>query len=229
MDDYLFSIQKDTDMKHMKDDELRVWAESFLTQCETNKDEWGIPADAIAGPRASCNAYTAALDIAQAPNTRSKAATVAKNEAKKALNHALDVFIAKHIENNDAITKAILLQLGLTVKDTIRTPIPEPKDYPEFFIRVKDIRALDIHFKPIGSASKARPYGYNGAVISYAVLDTPPVNEKELTRSLLATKTPYTLFFTEAERGKHVYISLVWQNEKGEKGPPSQIEAAIIP
>ena len=25
----------------------------------------------------------------------------------------------------------------------------------------------------------------------------------------------YTLMFTEAERGKHIYIALAWQNEKG--------------
>jgi hypothetical protein len=35
--------------------------------------------------------------------------------------------------------------------------------------------------------------------------------------------------FTESERGKHVYIALAWQNEKGQKGPFSHIEGAFIP
>ncbi|MDR0644181.1 MAG: hypothetical protein LBG05_04595 [Treponema sp.] len=212
-----------------KDSELRTWADSFITQCDTNKAAWDIPADAVTASRALCTAYTTALDIALAPDTRSKAATTAKNEAKQALRRALSVFIAKYIDNNDAITPPIRDNLGLPVKDTTRTPIPVPTTYPEFFVKVKDIRALEVHFKDMGSANKAKPYGYNGAVIYYGVLDAPPAEPSGLSHSLLATKTPYTLTFTEAERGKRVYIALVWQNEKGEKGPFSQIEEAFIP
>jgi hypothetical protein len=115
------------------------------------------------------------------------------------------------------------------VKDTTHTPIPAPTTYPEFFVKVKDIRALEVHFRVMGSASRGRPYGYNGAVIYYGVLDSSPAGPDELRHSLLATKTPYPLTFTEAERGKHVYIALAWQNEKGQKGPFSQIEGAFIP
>jgi hypothetical protein len=170
-----------------------------------------------------------ALDIALAPDSRCKAATTAKNEAKKALHHALSVFIARYIDNNDVITAPIRDNLGLPTKDTTHSPIPAPTTYPEFVVKVKAFRALDVHFKAAGSAGKGKPYGYNGAVICYDVPDTPPTEPGELRHSLLATKTPYTLTFTEAERGKRVYIALAWQNERGQKGPFSQIEAAFIP
>jgi hypothetical protein len=208
---------------------IRSWADNFITQCETNKTAWGIPSDAVTALRSLWDVYDAALAKALSPDTKGKPATAAKNEAKKALHSALTVFVAKYIDNNDAITAPIREQLGLPVKDTTRTPIPVPTTYPEFFIKVKDIRALEVHFKPIGSASKGRPYGLNGAVIFYAVLDAPPKDPSELIRSMLATRSPYTLTFTEAERGKRVYIALAWENEKGEKGPYSQIEEAIIP
>jgi hypothetical protein len=139
------------------------------------------------------------------------------------------VFIAKYIDNNDAITIPIRDELGLIIKDTTRTPVPVPSTYPEFFVKVKDIRMLEVHFKDKGSANKARPYGYSGAVVYYGVSDAAPVEAEDLPHSLLATKTPYTLTFTEAERGKRVYIALVWQNEKGQKGPFSQVEEAFIP
>ncbi|MDR2419303.1 MAG: hypothetical protein LBD79_09660 [Treponema sp.] len=212
-----------------KDDVLRSWADSFISQCDTNKAAWGIPADVVSASRAYYDAYKNTLDIAQAPDTRGKAATAAKNAAKKALRNNLNVFIARYIDYNDVITVPIRDNLGLPVKDTTRTSIATPTTHPEFFVRVKDIRALEIHFKAIGSASKAKPYGYNGAVISYGVLDTPPKEPSELPHSLLATKTPYTLYFSEADRGKRVYIALTWQNEKGEKGPYSQIVEAYIP
>jgi hypothetical protein len=67
--------------------------------------------------------------------------------------------------------------MGIPEKDTTCTPIATPKTRPEFSIAVKDIRRLSIHFRDQGSASKARPYGMNGAVISWAVLDAPPPDE----------------------------------------------------
>jgi hypothetical protein len=41
--------------------------------------------------------------------------------------------------------------------------------------------------------------------------------------------TPHVLEFTEEERGKTVYVAICWQNEKGQKGPWSEIENAIVP
>jgi hypothetical protein len=69
----------------------------------------------------------------------------------------------------------------------------------------------------------------NGAVIVYAVLAEPPADPDALTRSVLATRTPHVFEFTEEERGKTVYVAICWQNEKGEKGPWSEIESAIVP
>jgi hypothetical protein len=208
---------------------IRSWAHSFIALCDANKITWGVPTDAVTALRTFWDNYDAALAKALAPDTHSKPATAAKDEAKKILRNALTVFVAKYIDNNDVITTPIREQLGLPAKDRKHTSIPVPTTYPEFFIKVKDIRMLEIHFKPMGSASRGRPYGHNGAVICFAVLDSPPKDASELICSLLATRTPYTLTFTEAERGKRVYIALFWENEKGEKGPFSQIQEAIIP
>jgi hypothetical protein len=59
--------------------------------------------------------------------------------------------------------------------------------------------------------------------------DAPPADHNALTRSVLATRTPHTFEFTEEERGKTVYMAACWQNEKGQKGPWSEIVSAIVP
>jgi hypothetical protein len=115
------------------------------------------------------------------------------------------------------------------VHDTTPTTIPVPKTRPELDIDVLDFRRLKVLFHDMGSKSNAKPYGVNGAVIVYAVLDAPPADVSALTRSVLATRTPHILEFTEEERGKTVYVAICWQNEKGEKGPWSEIESAIVP
>jgi hypothetical protein len=62
-----------------------------------------------------------------------------------------------------------------------------------------------------------------------SLLDAPPADISALSRSVLATRTPHILEFTEEERAKTVYIAVCWQNEKGERGPFSEIESAIVP
>ena len=147
-----------------KDSELRSWADSFISQCDTNKAAWDIPVDAVTASRTLCTAYTTALDTALAPATRSKAATSAKNEAKKALRHNLSVFITKYIDNNEAITPSIRDKLGLPVKDTSHS-YSRPNNLPGVLRKGEGHPALEVHFKVMGSAGRGRVYGYNGAVI----------------------------------------------------------------
>ena len=130
---------------------------------------------------------------------------------------------------NPIITDAQRIALGLHVRDTTYTTVSVPKTRPELDIDVVGFRRLKVIFRDMGSDSKAKPYGTIGAVIAYAVLDAPPADPDALTRTVLATRTPYIIEFTEEERGKTVYAAICWQNEKGERGPWSEIESAIVP
>jgi hypothetical protein len=130
---------------------------------------------------------------------------------------------------NPVITDAQRIAMGLNVHDTKPTVLPVPTSRPELYIDVLDFRRLKIQFHDKGSSSKAKPYGINGAVIAYAVLDTPPADTGALTSAALATRTPHTLEFTEEERGKTVYVAMCWENEKGQRGPWSEIESAVVP
>jgi hypothetical protein len=77
--------------------------------------------------------------------------------------------------------------------------------------------------------SKAKPAGQHGAEIRWAISDTPVVDVAALARSSFDTRTPFTLEFQGHERGQTVYFCLCWENTRGEKGPWSEIQSAIIP
>ena len=79
------------------------------------------------------------------------------------------------------------------------------------------------------SHSEAKPYGVNGAVAAWAILDAPPANQNALPHTFLATRSPHTMEFNEEDRGKTLYLALCWQNGKGQRGPWSDIESVIIP
>jgi hypothetical protein len=210
-----------------KDSELVPWSANFNSKVAANASRWGIPPEEVADLQNACDVFVSLHAKADSPDSTT-VIVAQKNAARKkyvALVRAMAGFRLK----NPIITDAERLDMGLHVRDTTRTTIDVPKTRPEFAIEVVDFRRLKASFHDQGSKSKAKPYGVDGVVFIYAVLDAPPADHNALTRSVMATRTPHIFEFTEEERGKTVYMAACWQNEKGRKGPWSEIVSAIVP
>jgi hypothetical protein len=220
-------------MKHgyylpKKDAELVTWSNHFASNVEQNAYTWEIPNDEVAALKQAAADFETLHKQADSPD-RTKTIVAAKNVARAALAGKIQGMVDFRLKN-PVITDPELVELGLHPRDKTPTRIPAPTTHPKGYLHALDVRRVLVDFQDQNSSeSKAKPYGVNGAVIIYAVRDTPPVNHADLTRSTLATRTPHTLEFAEEERGKTLYIALCWQNERGEKGPWGEIMSAIIP
>jgi hypothetical protein len=204
------------------------WSKTLVAYATPYYTTWNIPSNAFQAIQMLLTDFEAAYHQAEQPN-RGKVDVLRKNETRDAFKKELRTFVKAYLTYNPAVSNADRESMGLPIHDRKPTPVPKPKNHPDFVILVNDLRQLLVDFHEHESENKARPYGYNGAVISYAILEKPPAGPEELTHTVLATRTPFTLEFTEQERGKTVYIAIQWQNEKGEKGPFSAIQNAIIP
>jgi hypothetical protein len=209
-----------------KDSELVVWSKNFLTLILANADAWSIPQTETRVLQTAVTNFQTLQSQADSP-AKNKAIVKQKNDAKKILKEKIRELVNYRLKN-PVITDAQRILLGLHVRDTHPSPVPIPATTPEFNIEVIGVRQLSVSFRDSGSATKAKPYGVNGAVILFAVLDFPPTI-KDLTQSVLATRTPHKFVFDDSERGKTVYFAICWQNEKGERGSLSDIQSAIIP
>ena len=127
------------------------------------------------------------------------------------------------------LDEADFSDLGLQPPDTIRTPHIDVPEIVDFVIHLSSIRELVIDFWIQGETHRAKPHGYDGAVIIWGIRDTPPAEPHELPNHTMASRTPHTLAFGETERGKTVQIALAWQNERGTIGQYSEYKSAIIP
>jgi hypothetical protein len=210
-----------------KDSELVAWSANFTAQIVANAPIWEIPYNEVSDLQAADAAFAALHAQADSP-TQNSVIVAEKEAARKVLMAKIRDLVSFRLKN-PVITDAQRVAMGLHIHDTTPTNIPVPTTRPELDIEVLDFRRLKILFHDMGSANKARPYGTNGAVIAYAVLDAPPADPDVLTHTVLATRTPHTLEFTEEQRGKTVYVAICWQNEKGQRGPWSEIENAIVP
>jgi hypothetical protein len=164
-------------------------------------------------------------------NDHTKGAAAAKRTARSRDEKVLRNFIQTWFRRFPAVVLAEdLAAMGIPQVDTTRSRIGVPKTRPVFTLEVRGTRLLAVLFHDeLTPTSRARPYGMNGAVIFFAVLDHPPKDISELTRTELATRTPFLLHFTEEERGKTVYIAMEWQNESGERGDPTEIQSTVVP
>jgi hypothetical protein len=190
--------------------------------------EWKhIPQEAITALNTAYSTwYTAYSKVKGGPHT--KAETAAKNAARTASQKVLAEFVNQYLRF-PPVTNEDRINMGIPNKPTTFSPVHQPAAPPEFIILIRGIRQIIVDFKEQGAAGKARPYGCNGAVIYWGVLDAPPPRPEDLPKSELAGDTPHTIRFDETERGKRVYIALCWEIEGGHKGPFSEIVSAIIP
>ena len=210
------------------DAKFNDWQGNLFTKLQQNATKWGIPAARMAELEVLKTEFENRHAIAEDPATRTRAAIVMKNEARKAYEAAIRSLLKGYVTYNPAVTDEDRINMGLPIHKTSRTSVPVPATYPEYTVETS-LRQITIHFRDAGKDSKAKPAGVGGALIRWDILDTPPTKAADLLNSVLDTASPYTLKFTENQRGNRVYFALAWQNTKGEVGPWSEIGMAIVP
>jgi hypothetical protein len=121
------------------------------------------------------------------------------------------------------------VRLGLRPPDRIRTEHVTVSEMVEFDLSLRGIREVVVNFWIKGADHRAKPAGYDGAVLVWDTLDAPPERPTDLAEHTMASRSPHILEFDESDRGKTVYIALQSQNERGLTGPWSEMQTTVVP
>jgi len=200
---------------------------NLLDYVSAKSGEWtNIPEERIEELGAVFNIFAAAFEATQGPHN--PAQTLARQEAQAECTRVLRQFVNQFLRF-PPVTNVDRLEMGVPNHDVIRTDHKVVTEIVDFVIHLSSIRELVIDFWIQGADHKAKPHGYDGAVIIWGLRDTPPAAPEELEHHIMASRTPFTLHFEETERGKTVYVGLAWQNERGILGQWSEYKSAIIP
>jgi hypothetical protein len=159
---------------------------------------------------------------------RTPIVTTQKNDAKEAYMTLFRTLVGMLLKS-PFVTNQDLDLMELHRPNGSHAPVPKPLSFPVSKVDSRVPRRITLNFSDSITGKRAKPHGVSGAVARYDVLNAPPVDVNDLKQSLLDTASPCHLDFSEAQRGSRVYYCLAWQNTRGEKGPWSQIEMAIIP
>ena len=210
------------------DAKFNDWQSNLLAKLQQGAKKWGIPTAQMTELENLKKEFEIRYTAADNPATRTRAAVTMKNEARKAYESAIRSVLKAYVTYNPAVSDEDRINMGLPIHKTSRTSVAVPATYPEYTVETS-LRQIIIHFRDAGKERKAKPTGVGGALIRWDILDTPPTKAIDLLNSALDTASPYTLRFTENQRGSRVYFALAWQNTKGEVGPWSEIGMAIVP
>ena len=211
-----------------KDADFNVWQETISTAVEENTNDWGLDVSWINSTfKPDCAAWNLAWEKYKNPATRTPLITAAKQQKRTTYEKSLMVIVA-NLRANTRVTDDERRALGIHIRDTKPTPSPVPTSHPVATIDTSTTMRLGISFRDSATNSAAKPKGVHGAEIKWVIADEPPLI-KDLINSSFDTRTPYTLEFTDQERGKTVWIRMRWENTRGEKGEWSDMVNAIIP
>ncbi|MDR2120396.1 MAG: hypothetical protein LBP64_05930 [Tannerella sp.] len=197
--------------------------------------EWNIPelwfSTSVLPARAGWETAWAACNAN--PTERTQSMTFVKKEARKAYEPKLRQ-LCTLLVGNPNVTDADLETMSIYGRRRGKrySRVPAPMDVPDFRIEQFHGHRLSVHFHA-HSQERARravkPRGVHGAELIYGVLETAPVSYDNLTKSAFDTASPHTFTFDLADAGKTLYVAVRWENSRGEKGPWSDIQSAVIP
>ncbi len=213
-----------------RDADFDIWQAQFMTGLTPARiAAWKItPADQAALLPLQTD-WTNAWTIAKDKGSHTSAQTVAKDEARAAYEPALRTFVSQWIRSNTLVTDDERRDLGVTVRDTERTPVGIKANAPilSFDPAVHTLQTLRMG-NPDDPQTQAMPAGQKVLLerfIGTSGLDPAAIN---FGNAQIVTRFLHRIQYTEADVGKTAYLRACYVNTKGEKGPFSPVLSAVI-
>jgi hypothetical protein len=109
-------------------------------------------------------------------------------------------------------------------------PAPVADAPPAFDVHPMDGHRMRIYFYPEGSETKkGKPAGQHGMEIVWGFTENLSIEPEDLPHSTFDTNSPHTLTFQVKDAGKRIGIAGRWENNRGDKGPWSEIKFVFAP
>jgi hypothetical protein len=211
------------------DGDFDAWQDNFITYATANAVALGL--DPLVDIPPLTTAQTTWTGD-RAANTAAQAAAQSARQAKVAARGGLEGVIrplVARLQASAAVNDFERQALGITVRDTIPTPVGPPITRPVVSVDTSQRLQHTIGFADEATPTrKAKPDGVRGAQIWVKIGDPAPVDPNELTFLATDTRTPYVAAFDGADGNKVAHYMLRWESTRGEPGPWSETASATI-
>jgi hypothetical protein len=172
------------------------------------------------------NAFFTARNAYTADNSSAK--RLAKDEAKEEAIDAMRDFANSSVRFNKKMDDPSKLLMGIHPKDSTPTRHAAPGSQPEAAVEntPNHFEHKVIALNHEGKAAK--PGDAYGVRFAWQVGGEKPASGADLPKSKFSRKPILVITHTEADKAKTAYYATCYENSKGEAGPWSPIEEAVI-
>lgn len=217
-----------SDFLPAREADLALWTANFHTLTTATPTAFGLTAGQALDFATADSIWQSALQIANDPTTRTSPNIAAKDVAKvnvKALARAQALLI----QGYPSITPDQLAALGLTVRDSGRTPQPPPNTYPliSFLGSASHMVTVALADQNTPNARR-RPKSAIGAEMFLQIGGTPPTGIAGMNYAGLQTRYPQQWDMGLSATGQRAYMIARWINRKGEPGPISAVGSIVV-
>lgn len=215
--------------------DLLIWAANLNARLAADSLRYGVSLTMQTDYAALFSAFSAAYTAANEDITRTPVTIQVKNTAKQNLLDGSNGIreIVDFVQGNPATTDEMRQELQITVPDPTNTPVPVPSTAPVIQIVRASGTYVTINLRNAETPdSRAKPFGVAAAAVLTAFGPVAPdLSDKSAWTWQGNVTRPHevTLEFPGAPSGMTVWITSIWQNTRGETGPPSQPISAQIP
>jgi hypothetical protein len=162
-------------------------------------------------------------------NDDSSAKRLLKDEAKAEAVDAMREFANSSIRYNKKMSDADKLVMGIRPADTTLTTHPVPASQPETVVE-NTTNHFEHKIKALNRGRKdaSKPADAYGVRYAWQVGGERPVSGADLPKTKFSRKTSHVVTHSEADKAKTAYYATCYENAKGDTGPWSPVEEAVI-
>ena len=216
-------------IKSARDTTVVTWTGQFIETFGKDPAAFGGTADQAAQYVITRSRFVECVNKVENPNTATKPARVARDEARKSLENATRMLVDV-IQAWPQMTDEKRAELDITIRDRKPTRKPRPKMAP--LVQIASQSGRTINIKLLDSTDperRGRPMDVAGTSLLSYIGDLPPADVSGWTFEGNTTKTKESITFpVGTSPGAKVWVCAVFYNTRAETGPVSEPLATHI-
>ena len=201
------------------DQGFRDWATVFASQLSSSPSAFLLTAAQAASVQAVVDDFVAKYQIAIAPETRTKATIIAKDDSRTVAENLCRQY-AIIIKETPGISDENKVNAGVRPVNPNREPIDCPQTSPILTIIGNTPGAQSLQYRdPTEPLSRARPFGASELQLFLAISTTENAPLADARFIGKFTRNPISVEFNEPDNGKFATYYSRWASVRGETGP----------
>jgi hypothetical protein len=213
------------------DADFSAWASNYDTAVNAWWSAMGLDPSDLDALKQAMLAWEAAYPAHVRAQAAAESARAAKDAARAALERQIRP-VTNFIQSFGKTSNADRATIGITVRDTSKTPSPTPTTRPLVTAAAGGRLTHELRLVDEGSPTRrGKPPGVSGAEVWVKLIDAGspvPTDPAALSFLTLTTRPTLRTDFRAADGGKTAVYMLRWVNTRGEKGPWSEVTTATV-